>query len=275
MGRQKRIALVNDITGFGRCSITVELPIISAMKIQACPLPTAILSVHTGFPSHFMDDYTGRMKPYIENWRENNIEFDGICTGFFGSAEQIDIVIDFIEKFKGENTMIMVDPVMGDHGKIYASYTKEMCIEMRKLLAHADLVTPNLTEACELLGEDYPEDGKISDAALREMAEAIADRGPKQVVITGMNTSEHIKNLIYEKGKGFETLRVKKVGGDRSGAGDAFAAIVAASIVNGETLSEAVQKAALFINKVLAFAVKLNLPWNYGLPIEEYLTTLR
>ena len=100
MKRQKRIALVNDITGFGRCSITVELPLISAMKIQACPLPTALLSVHTGFESHYIDDYTDRMLPYMENWQENGVEFDGICTGFLGSVEQINIVEEFISRFK-------------------------------------------------------------------------------------------------------------------------------------------------------------------------------
>ena len=104
MKRQKRIALVNDITGFGRCSITVELPLISAMKIQACPLPTALLSVHTGFESHYIDDYTDRMLPYMENWQENGVEFDGICTGFLGSVEQINIVEEFISRFKKNGT---------------------------------------------------------------------------------------------------------------------------------------------------------------------------
>lgn len=276
MKRQKRIALINDITGFGRCSMTVELPLISAMKIQACPLPTAILSVHTGFPSHYMDDYTERMRPYMENWKENGLEFDGICTGFLGSAEQIGIVEDFLSHFKKEGTRVMVDPVMGDYGKLYSSYTPEMCVEMRKLLTHADLVTPNLTEACELLGVPYPKDGEASDKELQEMAEELSARGPAQVVITGLHEGEEsIKNFIYERGKGTEVLRVKKIGGDRSGSGDAFAAIVAASLVNGETLSSSVQKAAIFISKILKYAVKLELPWNYGLPFEEYLTQLK
>ena len=96
MKRQKRIALVNDVTGFGRCSVAVELPLISALKVQACPLPTAILSCHTGFPTHFIDDYTSRMRPYMEDWQKNGVQFDGICTGFLGSAEQIAIVADFI-----------------------------------------------------------------------------------------------------------------------------------------------------------------------------------
>lgn len=273
--RQKRIALVNDITGFGRCSVTVELPLISAMKIQACPLPTALLSVHTGFASHYIDDYTARMRPYMENWQENGLEFDGICTGFLGSVEQIQIVLDFIAMFRRPETKVMVDPVMGDDGRLYASYTKEMCVEMRRLLCCADLVTPNLTEACELLGVPYPKDGNISDRELKHMAEEISSRGPKQVVITGLSEGEHVKNFIYEQGREYEILRIRKVGGDRSGTGDAFAAIVAASLVNGDTLSQAVHRAALFIRKVLEYAEKLDQPWNYGLPFEEYLTQLK
>lgn len=274
MKRQKRIALVNDITGFGRCSVTVELPLISAMKIQACPLPTAILSVHTGFPDHYLDDYTERMAPYIASWEKNGLAFDGICTGFLGSAEQIAIVLDFIRRFKGAGTRVMVDPVMGDYGKLYPSYTQEMCDKMRSLLGVADLVTPNLTEACQLLDIPYPTDGIVTDDELCEMAEALAARGPKQVVITGLHEGDTIKNFLYEEGK-IAIVCAPKIGGDRSGSGDAFAAIVAASLIRGEELEAAVQKAASFISRCLAYALELDLPWNYGLPFEEYLTELR
>lgn len=275
MKRQKRIALVNDITGFGRCSITVELPLISAMKIQACPLPTALLSVHTGFESHYIDDYTDRMLPYMENWQENGVEFDGICTGFLGSVEQINIVEEFISRFKKNGTKVMVDPVMGDYGKIYSSYTLDMCWEMRRLLKKADLVTPNLTEACQLLDIEYPQNGNISDDDLIKMAKALSDKGPSQVVITGLHDDKGIKNFIYERGGVVKTFIEPKIGGDRSGTGDAFAAIVAGSLVNGLSLEEAVEKAASFIIKVLRYTVELDLPWNYGLPFEEFLTELK
>ena len=275
MKRQKRIALVNDITGFGRCSITVELPLISAMKIQACPLPTALLSVHTGFESHYIDDYTDRMLPYMENWQENGVEFDGICTGFLGSVEQINIVEEFISRFKKNGTKVMVDPVMGDYGKIYSSYTLDMCWEMRRLLKKADLVTPNLTEACQLLDIEYPQNGNISDDDLIKMAKALAAKGPSQGVITGLHDDKGIKNFIYERGGVVKTFIEPKIGGDRSGTGDAFAAIVAGSLVNGLSLEEAVEKAASFITKVLRYTVELDLPWNYGLPFEEFLTELK
>ena len=274
MRRQKRIALVNDVTGFGRCSVAVELPLISALKVQACPLPTAILSCHTGFPTHFIDDYTSRMRPYMEDWQRNGVQFDGICTGFLGSAQQIAIVADFIRMFKQPGTRVMVDPVMGDYGRLYSSYTQEMCDGMKRLLALADIVTPNLTEACRLLDHPYPEDGRMETQELEYMAAELADRGPSQVVITGLSVGDEIENFIYEAGRG-TLLREKKIGGDRSGSGDAFAAIVAASLVRGVPLTDAVERAADFISKCLAYAVELDLPWNYGLPFEEYLTELR
>lgn len=275
MERQKRIALINDITGFGRCSVTVELPLISALKVQACPFPTALLSVHTGFPSHYIDDCTDRMRPYMENWKENGLTFDGIATGFIGSAAQISIVIDFIEMFRTAETKVMVDPVMGDNGRLYASYTPEMCREMRRLLHYADLVTPNLTEACELLEMPYPEGGAVTDEELLHMARALSDAGPAQVVITGLCSGDIIRNFIYERGREPEILRQRKIGIDRSGTGDAFAAIVAASLVRGETLHAAVTRAAEFISRVLKYMEPLDIPWNWGLAFEEYLTDLR
>ncbi len=273
--KQKRLALINDITGFGRCTVAVELPIISALKIQVCPLPTAILSVHTGFKNYFMDDYTDRMRAYIDSWRLNNLEFDGIATGFLGSAAQIEIVSDFLKNFVAQ---VLIDPVMGDHGKIYASYTREMCVEMRKLLRFADLVTPNLTEACELLNAPYPSGGVISDSDLATMAANIAakTRGGR-VVITGVtldaDDGSNITNFVYDNGA-VDFVTAKKLGSDRSGTGDVFFAIVAASIMNGETLTAAVRKAADFVTKCIAHAEILNLPWNYGLPFEEFLTEL-
>ncbi len=272
--RQKRIALINDITGFGRCSIAVELPIISALKIQACPLPTAILSVHTGFNNYFIDDYTDRMNNYIDSWKLNGLEFDGIATGFLGSEAQIEIVNNFIET--NINSFIMIDPVMGDHGRLYASYNKSMCIKMRELLKFADLVTPNLTEACELLGIAYPSNGVISDSRLATMAANIAvkTRGRK-VVITGVtldtDDDSSITNFVFDNGN-VNLITSHKLGSDRSGTGDVFFAVLAGSIINGEEVVAATRKAADFVTRCIAYAEELKLPWNYGLPFEEFLT---
>ena len=172
---QKKLALVNDVTGYGRCSIAVALPIVSALKVEGCILPTAILSVHTGFHDYYFDDYTDHMAPYIESWKKNGLTFDGISTGFLGSARQIDIVLDFLRDFKGPHTLAIVDPVMGDNGQLYPSYTQEMCDEMRRLLSYADVVTPNVTEACELLNLPYRSDRDLSEDDFAAMAKALTE----------------------------------------------------------------------------------------------------
>ena len=153
--RQKKIALINDITGFGRCSVAVMAPIVSAMKIQAVAVPTAILSTHTQFPEYYFDDYTPRMRDYIQTYKNLNMEFDGIATGFLESEEQVDIVIDFIQSFGTKDSMILVDPVMGDYGKLYKTYTPQMCDKMKGLVQYANILTPNLTKLCTLLDTNY------------------------------------------------------------------------------------------------------------------------
>ena len=277
--RQTRIALINDITGFGRCSVTIELPILSALKIQVCPLPTAILSVHTGFKNYFLDDFTDRMNAYIDSWSQNDLMFDAIATGFLGSVDQIEIVKNFIDRsLERSAVQIMIDPVMGDDGKIYASYTKKMCVEMRSLLSSADLVTPNLTEACELLGMAYPIDGVISDSKLATLAANIAARTRgRRVVITGVNLDfddgNSIANFVHDNGK-INLVTVPRLGSDRSGTGDAFFAVLAGCLLNGIDLVDAVRKAADFVSRCIEFAERLELPWNHGLPFEEFLTEL-
>ena len=273
MARQKRIALINDITGFGRCSVTVQLPLISAMRVQACPLPTAILSVHTGFPNHYLDDYTERMRPYMENWAANALEFDAILTGFLGSERQIEVVLECIARFKQRHTQLVVDPVMGDNGSLYSSYTPALCAKMRQLLPQADVVTPNLTEACQLLGTDYPTGGLVTEDELAQMAAAIAAMGPRAVIITGLHADENVRTYLYADGCG-HSFDNPKVGRDRSGAGDAFSAIIAAALVRGIPLAEGVPRAADFIGHCLTYAEKLDLPWNHGLPFEEFMGEL-
>ena len=273
MARQKRIALINDITGFGRCSVTVQLPLISAMRVQACPLPTAILSVHTGFPNHYLDDYTDRMRPYMENWAANALEFDAILTGFLGSERQIEVVLECIARFKQRTTQLVVDPVMGDNGSLYSSYTPALCAKMRQLLPQADVVTPNLTEACQLLGADYPTGGLVTEDELARMAAAIAAMGPRTVIITGLHADENVRTYLYADGCG-RSFDNPKVGRDRSGAGDAFSAIIAAALVRGIPLAEAVPRAADFIGHCLTYAEELDLPWNHGLPFEEFMGEL-
>ncbi len=276
MKRQKRIALINDITGFGRCSVAVQLPLISALKVQACPLPTAILAAHTGFPVHYMDDYTKHMRPYMENWEALHLQFDGIVSGFLSSKEQIALVLEFVHKFKRDNTLFVVDPVMGDGGKLYSSYNEELCREMRKLLPVADVLTPNMTEVCQLLDLPYP-DVMPSEDKLGDIAGALSKKGPQKIVITGLVDEEgdRVYNYVYEKNCTPYLQENKRIPEEHSGTGDAFVAILAACLIRGEALHTAVVKAADFVGKAMAYTNSLKVPWNYGLCFEEYLTELK
>lgn len=271
---QKKIAVINDMSGFGRCSITVSLPIISTLKVQCCPVPTSIFSNHTGFKSFFFEDYTDKMIPYIEEWKKLGLKFDGIATGFLGSKEQIDIVRGFIEYFKTNDNVVIIDPVMGDYGKPYSTYTTDMCSEMKKLTEYADIITPNLTEACVLTDTDY-HDGKWRMSDLYAMSEKISGKGPDKVVITGIVQGDFLANYIYEKGKEPKIVRSHRIGTERSGTGDVFASIIAADAVNGVPFSESVKKASRFISRCILKSIELDIPVTDGVCFEEVLDYLK
>ena len=270
---QKKIAVINDFSGFGRCSIAVALPILSVMKVQCCPLPTSIFSNHTGFPSYFFEDYTSRMVPYMQEWKKLDLHFNGICSGFLGSKEQIEIVKKFFKEFKTEETQIIVDPVMGDYGKPYPTYTEEMCGEMKKLVEFADILTPNVTEACVLTDTPYKEKWKIEE--IQEMAEKIHKMGPKKISITGIVQGGFIANFCYEEGQQPKVLRTHKEGTQRSGTGDIFASIIAADAVNGVPFYKSVKKASDFIKKCIIRSQELDIPLTDGVCFEEVLGKLK
>lgn len=270
---QKKIAVINDLSGFGRCSIAVELPIISAMKIQCCFVPTSVFSNHTGFQSFFLEDFTDKMRPYTDEWRKLRLHFQGICTGFLGSPQQIAIVTDFLRDFKEEDTVVIVDPVMGDYGKMYPTYSMETCQKMRELIPFADIITPNLTEACILAGIPYEE--KWSRRKLLWLAERLSAMGPEKVVITGIIQGEFIANYCYEKGKEPRIFRTIKAGTQRSGTGDIFASIIAADAVNGVPFETSVKKAGRFIKKCILKSIEMGIPLTDGVCFEEFLHTLK
>lgn len=275
---QKRIAVVNDIAGYGRCAMTVLLPVISYMGVQACPLPTSIFSSNTAFPHFFMDDYTDRMEEYIENWKKIGAAFDGIATGYLGSVRQIDIVRRFVREFSGENTVVIVDPVMGDHGRLYSAYTVELCTELRKLVELADIITPNLTEACHLAGIEYKESG-WKRRELFGLTKSLSDMGPSHVVITGIPQGEYIANYVYETRTGEEPaarlIRVHRAGEERCSTGDVFAAIVAADALNGVPFDRSVKKASVFVKQCIGKALELGTPPEDGVPFETVLYRLK
>lgn len=270
---QKKIALINDFTGFGRCSIAVAWPIISMLRVQCCPVPTSILSNHTGFESFFFDDYTDKMEAYIAEWQKLGLIFDGICTGFIGSMAQIKIVEQFFEQFKRDNNLIIVDPVMGDYGQAYSTYTKEMCEEMKKLVPYADILTPNVTEACLLTDTPYKDKFRLSEYQM--MAEELAAKGPNKVVITGIAQGEFIANYCFVAGEKPKIVRSHRVGIQRSGTGDIFTSIVAADAVNGVDFYHSVKKASRFVKKCIQKSLELDIPTTDGVCFEEVLHTLK
>ncbi len=270
---QKKIAAINDYSGFGRCSIAVELPIISALKVQCCPLPTSILSNHTGFESFYFEDFTESMPAYIKEWEKLNLKFDGICTGFLGSHKQIEIVRYFFDIFKTPDNIVVVDPVMGDYGNLYATYTKETSEEMKKLVSYANILTPNLTEACILTGREY--NAEYGNEELEIIAKQLSDMGPSKIVITGIVRGTYIANYCYEDGCGGYEIKTTKVGTQRSGTGDIFTAIIAADAVNKVNFHESVRKASQFIKKCIMKSIELEIPVTDGVCFEELLTTLR
>jgi pyridoxine kinase len=270
---QKKIALVNDFTGFGRCSLTVALPIISAMKVQCCPIPASVFSNHTGFESYFYTDYTMQMVPYLEEWKKLSLSFSCIATGFLGSAEQIEIVTKLFEDFGNPDTLILVDPVMGDYGKPYPTYTPEMCAKMKQLVGYADILTPNLTEACILTDTPYHGD-KWKIREIQEMAEKLSAAGPQKVIITGIPQGQFLANYCYEAGQKPSIFRTHKIGESRSGTGDIFSAILAADAVNGIPLKDSVRKASRFIKRCILRSSEMEIPLTDGVCFEEVLYTL-
>ena len=281
-----RLAMINDIAGFGRCSTTVSLPVISVMKVQVCPVPTSVLSNHLGFPLCHFDDYTSHMRDYIKVWGELGLTFDGLYCGFLGNEEQIDIVREFVEMFRPP--LFLLDPVMGDHGRAYSSITETHVQKMKELLPLADIITPNITESCLLTGTPW-KDGEWTLQELSGLCERLADICQQEsvssgeasvgtvssasIVITGIRQGDSLVNFLWDDGV-YTTVSTPIAGASRPGTGDIFASILAADAVRGETLLTSVQKAANFVGLCIAGSEKAGTPVQEGVVFEKYLTAL-
>ena len=213
------------------------------------------------------------MIPYIEEWKKLNLKFEGICSGFLGSARQIEIVRNFFEYFKSQNTLVIVDPIMGDDGMPYATYTEEMCQQMKHLVPHADIITPNLTEACILTDTPYKKRWKLKELA--ELTKKLEAMGPSKIVITGIPQGAYVANYCYETGREPSIIKTHRVGTSRCGTGDIFSSIVAADAVNGVEFYSSVRKASLFIKKCILKSIELDIPLTDGVCFEEILYKLK
>ncbi len=270
--RQLKAAVINDFTGFGRCSLSVALPILSALKVQCCAVPTAIFTNHTGFPHFSWRDCTDRLDDYIRDWKATGLRFDAIATGFLGSARQMEFVKRFIEAFGGPGTTVVADPVMGDGGRLYPTYDRTLAESMRSLLDFADVLTPNLTEACVLANREY--DPAIGDEGVADLAEALLERRAGKAVISGIVRGGEIVNAVCERGREPLLVSTEKIGPERSGTGDVFSAVITGELARGASFAGAVRKAVDFTAKAVKRTVEMGLPSTDGLAIEEVLGEL-
>lgn len=272
MSEIKKAAAINDLSGAGRCSLTVALPILCAMGINCNVLPTAVLSNHTGYPEYFFDDYTDNMVKFISNWKKIGLKFDSIYTGFLGSEKQIETVMEFIETFKNDDTVILVDPVMGDNGNLYATYTQRICAEMKRLVSYADIVTPNITEACILSETEYCGE-HVSDDDVVCIAKKICDMGAKSVVITGQKDGQTIKNFVYANGV-IKSCSSGLIPHYYSGTGDVFSSVVTGMVTNGRDIFSAVEAASDFVFKTTKYTYEHDIDSNDGVCFEKFLYML-
>lgn len=284
----KKIAVINDLSGFGKCSLTAAISVIAAMGVQPCPLPTAILSAQTGYPSYFCDDYTDKMDEFRKEWKKMGVSFDGIYTGFMAGGRQIEKVFDFLDDFYTEDTFLLADPVMGDNGRRYDMFTPELLAMMKELVRRADIITPNLTELCLLTDTDYHIIGEIGEQ--RELADRIeqmcaglaggaGNAGPKEIVVTGICYTDQtdgvrkVGNLAFS-GEKSDFSSFPFIGESYSGTGDLFASMIAGGRARGDSLKETMALAGRIIELSIQDSAKRDVPRNDGVDYEQYLWML-
>lgn len=285
----KKIAVIQDLSGLGKCSLTAAIPVISVMGVQAVPLPTAVLSNQTGYPSYYCDDYTEHMEQIMTEWEKRKFSPDGIYTGFLADEEQADKILDFFQRFRTENTMVLVDPVMGDNGRAYGIYTEGLREKMLQLVGNAHVITPNLTEALLLLyGKEGMEkryasllelDGRKRLEQIGKIGEQLKkEYGLQAAVITGVESQAELcvhqmGNLVVENGHSSWCF-AQKIGGSYSGTGDLFASVLSAGLVKEMSMMSCVELAVNFLSKAIAQTVQEGTDRNDGVCFEAYLGEL-
>ncbi len=274
----KKAAVINDLSGFGKCSLTAAIAVLSVMGVQPCPAPTAVLTNQTGFKDYYSYDFSDKLKFYIDMWKKNNAEFDGIYSGYIAHECQVDFIEEFIENFKKSATKIIVDPVMADNGKMYDAYTHNTCMKMKELTKKADIITPNLTELCIIVDEDYNSVVENSESdSYFEYIEKIAQKAiahdTMQVAVTGIKKDGYLYNGFFEKGNSF-FAKSHQYGASFSGTGDIFASIICGSVLNGRDTKTAVEIATKFLEEAIEYTVKSPYEGIHGIDFEKFLHKL-
>ncbi len=243
-----RVIAIHDLSGFGRGSLTTVIPVLSAMSVQVCPVPTAILSTHTAFSGFSFLDTTESMNAFLAHWKDLGLTFEAVYSGFLGTSDQACIVREFIEHFARDGQPVLIDPVMGDNGQLYDSLDFSMVGAMRRLIASASIITPNYTEACLLLDEKQPE--LPDEQYIKEQLKALSALGPKQVVITSVPEQGRNRAIFaYDRQAAcFWKVSNEFLPVDYPGTGDAFASVLLGSLLSGDSLPSALDRAEQFVS---------------------------
>ncbi len=274
--KTKRVLAVHDLCSFGRCSLTAAIPVISAMGMQVCPLPTAFFSNNLTYGEFTFHDFTDKMTGFMDRWEKLGFRYDAVYSGFLASIEQIEVVRDAARRFASrEESLVVVDPAMGDDGKLYPVFGPEYVDAMRTLVKEATLITPNFTEACFLLGESCGT-AVPSSEALRAMTEKLAALGAKQVVITSVPAGENeIKVVSFDSVAGeYAERTTPRIPFTTCGTGDLFTSVVTGALLRGETLAAASALAMRFVSRVMEFTLASGSDPREGVIVEPCLKEL-
>lgn len=273
---QKRVAAIHDLSGFGKCSLTVALPILSAAGLETSALPTAVLSTHTGGISGYTyRDLTEDMLPFMRHWKDLDIRFDAIYSGFLGSFEQLEIVKDFFSLFKRNDNLILVDPVMADNGELYKIFTPEFARGMRSLCEKADIIVPNLTEAALLLDEPYHA-GPYTKAYIESVLRQLSHLGPSQIVLTGVYFDENeLGAATYDARRDrTEYILSDRIPGYYHGTGDVFASALLSGLLNNFNLERSAEIAVRFTTESILRTFKAQTDYRFGVNFEQSIPDL-
>lgn len=265
----KRIVTIQDISCLGKCSLTVALPIISALGVETAVVPTALLSTHTIFPDFTFKDLTNEIDPIAQHWKSQNFGFDAIYTGYLGSEYQIEVVSRFFDAFKTEDNFIFVDPAMADQGKLYAGFDMQFAHAMTKLCKRADIIDPNITEACFMTGTPYREN--YDERYVRELMEKLVDLGAKTVMLTGVSLEPDktgVVGLDTTSGKTYHYFH-PRIGGQFHGTGDIFSSTVVGALMNGKHLDDAMRIAANYTYECIRVTAEEEPDCWYGVAFEK------
>ncbi len=264
----KRIVTIQDISCVGKCSLTVALPIISAMGIEAAIIPTAVLSTHTMFQGFTVKDLTDQIQPIADHWKKEGFKFDAVYTGYLGSAEQIELVTSFFDDFKTEDNFIFVDPAMADNGKLYPAFDKDFPKLMAKVCAKADIIVPNLTEACLMTDTDYKTE--YDEEYIKSVLKKLTKLGSGVAILTGVCFDGKYGVMGYDsKADSYFSYFHEKLPKSYHGTGDVFSSACVGAISNGKSLEEAIKIAADYTVECIRITSADPASNDYGVDFER------